>query len=44
MAVLVLAAGTFYRHDGAGFSDVHDPERTIGFELVARRFDRIQSS
>ncbi len=37
----VLTAGTFYQHGGAVFYDVHDPERTIVFELEHEHYRRL---
>jgi hypothetical protein len=37
----LLTAGTFYQHEGAIFFDVHDPERTIVFELEHERYRRL---
>ncbi len=37
----VLTAGTFYQQDGAVFYDVHDPERTIVFELEHEHYRRL---
>lgn len=37
----VLTAGTFYQHDGAVFYDVHDPERTVVFELEHEHYRRL---
>jgi hypothetical protein len=37
----VLTAGMFYQHGGAVFYDVHDPERTIVFELEHEHFQQL---
>lgn len=37
----ILTAGTFYQHEGAVFFDVHDPERTIVFELEHEHYRRL---
>jgi len=37
----LLTAGTFYQHEGAIFFDVHDPERTIVFELEHEHYRRL---
>ena len=37
----LLTAGTFYQRDGAVFYDVHDPERTIVFELEHEHYRRL---
>ena len=37
----VLAAGTFYQTDGAVFFDVHDPERSIVFNLDHELYKRL---
>ena len=37
----LLTAGTFYQSDGAVFYDVHDPERTVVFELDHEHYHRL---
>ena len=37
----ILAAGTFYQSDGAVFFDVHDPERSIVFDLDHESYKRL---
>ncbi len=37
----VIRAGTFYQHDKRVFWDVHDPEKTIVFDLHDERYDQL---
>jgi hypothetical protein len=37
----LLTAGSFYQSDGFVFYDVHDPERTVVFELDHEHYQRL---
>jgi hypothetical protein len=37
----LLTAGSFYQHGGFVFYDVHDPERTIVFDLDHEHYQRL---